>query len=352
MRGLIQRGHSVRLGVLRTSEYIESGRFPAPVERLDIPRIAAPAGWRRLYRWGRALHRDGFRVAQIFFNDSALMGPWPLRLAGLRVISCRRDMGYWYTPGVLAGLRMSAPAVDILLANSHAASEAACRHEWIPGRRARVIYNGLVECAEGAAYSVPPAPAMGRIGIVANIRPVKRIDDLISAFALVAAEFPGCELVVVGGGDSSGLAAHAQKLEVAGCVRFTGQVENPIPWIESFDVGVLCSESEGLSNTVLEYMRAAVPVVATNTGGNPELIQEGMTGFLVPVGDVGALAQRMAVMLGDRDRAAAWGKRGCDRARTFSVDAMISRHIDLYRALGAGETSSHSGAQCSGKLSK
>jgi L-malate glycosyltransferase len=73
---------------------------------------------------------------------------------------------------------------------------------------------------------------------------------------------------------------------------------------------VLCSESEGLSNSVIEYMQAGRPVVCTNVGGNPELVVEGVSGYLVEVGDHAALADRMMVLLSDETVARAMGEKG------------------------------------------
>ena len=80
------------------------------------------------------------------------------------------------------------------------------------------------------------------------------------------------------------LRALAGKLGVGGRVIFTGGVERPSRYIRRFDVAVLCSESEGFSNAIIEYMADARPVVCTDTGGNPELVRDGVNGYLVPVG--------------------------------------------------------------------
>lgn len=336
-RELQARGHAVRFGVLRDTPFTASGRFPVHAEVLGIRRISDPRSWVRLYRWGRSLARDGYRLVHLFFNDAALLGPWPLKLAGLRVVVSRRDMGFWCTPATVAGLRLASPAVSAMIANSRAAGEAARGREWLARSKLRIVHNGVEAAPERGAdtgLGVPPAPTGGRVGIVANVRPVKRIGDLVEAFARIAGEHADTDLVIVGGGDTADILAGAQRLGIENRIRLTGQLEEPREWIRTFTVGVLCSESEGLSNAVLEYMQAGLPVVATDTGGNPELVSDGRTGLLVPVGDPAALAAALGKLLGDPALARRMGDAGARKlAEEFGVDRMLNAHLALYREL-------------------
>ena len=220
-----------------------------------------------------------------------------------------------------------------MVANCQAAGLAACKREGLPKDKLHVVYNGI-EMGSPEYPERLESRHRGRIGIVANLRPIKRIADALSAFALIADKHPDAELVVIGGGDPTPLRILAVQLGIEARVQFTGQLSNPSAWIETFSIGVLCSESEGLSNAILEYMRAGVPVVATNVGGNSELVVDGETGALVPVGDTHALAAAFEKLLGDADLAKRWGEAGRDRARRqFSVEAMVESHLSLYRAL-------------------
>jgi L-malate glycosyltransferase len=333
-RSLGTRGHETELGVLRPSAYTDSGAFPSPVTTLGVARVASPSAWWKLLRWGRRLRRNGFRLVQIYFNDAAVLGPIPLRLAGLKVVVCRRDMGFWYTPLKLALLRAAAPAVNALVANSRAAGAAACKAEGIAPSKLEVIYNGLESCVPAAVgITVPPSPGR-RIGIVANVRPIKRIDDLIRAFRDVLRAAPDTDLAIVGGGDDTPLRSLAASLGVADRVHFAGSSEAPQAWIATFDVGVICSESEGLANVVLEYMQQGKPVVASRTGGNPELVEDGVNGFLYPVGNVGALAEALCRLLREPESARRMGRAGAALARDrFSLERMVERQLALFERL-------------------
>jgi glycosyltransferase involved in cell wall biosynthesis len=99
-------------------------------------------------------------------------------------------------------------------------------------------------------------------------------------------------------------------------------------------VSVLPSLTEGLSNTLLESLATSVPVVATNVGGNPEIVEHGSTGFLVPPRDAAALAGAVGALLSDPARAARMGEAGRRRVEEhFSLEAMVRKTERLYESL-------------------
>jgi glycosyltransferase involved in cell wall biosynthesis len=107
-------------------------------------------------------------------------------------------------------------------------------------------------------------------------------------------------------------------------------------YVEKFSVAVLCSESEGFSNAIVEYMQAARPVVCTDTGGNPEIVQDGRNGFLVPVGDSGALAERLVQVLSDSMLAKRLGEAGRETVRSFTHERMLAEQMSCYDKVLAG----------------
>jgi len=117
-------------------------------------------------------------------------------------------------------------------------------------------------------------------------------------------------------------------------VRFIGRVDDPSTAISAADACLLLSETEGLSNSIIEYMSLGRPVVCTNVGGNPELVHDGKTGFLVEVGDPLATAARLELLLKQPDLGAEIGAR----AREFilsrcSLEHVVAAHSALYHAL-------------------
>jgi glycosyltransferase involved in cell wall biosynthesis len=175
--------------------------------------------------------------------------------------------------------------------------------------------------------------------IVSNLRPLKRAEDVVAALPAIRARFPTAELVLVGS-DYEGhsgpshvmeLRHLAARLGVESALRIVGEVADPHPYIAAADVCLLCSETEGLSNSILEYMLAGRPTVATRVGGNPEVISDGITGTLIEVGRPAEIAAAAIAYLENPARAREVGAAA--RAWTiahFSVKSMLDAHTALY----------------------
>jgi len=331
--------------LLRSSDYIERNPLCCPVKILGITRLASVRSIFKLLRFALSLRWEGYRLVHCFFNDVSLIAPLLLRLFGIRVVVSRRDMGFWYTPGKLAVLRLVSAFVDRYVANCQAVGRVVQQREWAPSRKISVIYNGILPLTanRGGAthtFDLPGQPDQGPIvGIVANLKPIKRIDVLIQAFAVVCECYPSAQLIVVGkdGPSQQGrnmceeLEGLASLLGIRNKVIFTGGVDDPAPYINRFTVAVLCSESEGFSNALVEYMQVGRPVICTDTGGNPELIQNGINGFLVPVGDVDTLADRLVKLLSDSALALRLGEAARETVRsTYSHKRMIIEQMACY----------------------
>jgi len=346
-QGLDRERFDPAILLLRSSPFLETVAGDAPVRVLDVQRLRSPRSlWRVLKAviWAR---RNKYDVAHIFFNDSSLVFPPLLRLAGIRVIVSRRDLGFWYTPGQLRILRWNRRYVDWIVANCKAVRDVVCQAEHYDPSHVQVIYNGLVRHPPGldraaTRHSLGIEAQAQVLAVVANLRPLKRIDDAIRALSLVRQRHPATMLVIVGedrpygGGPSlrAGLESLADSLAVRDAVRFVGPLADPMPAIVSADVCLLVSETEGLSNSIIEYMVAARPVVCTKVGGNAELVTDGQTGYLVAVGDVNQLAASIIGLLQNADRAHAFGAEGRRRAlELFAPAAMVARHMKLYAGM-------------------
>ncbi|MEL6447896.1 MAG: glycosyltransferase [Pseudomonadota bacterium] len=330
---LPQVGVGVRMAVFRHSDYTADGsQFPAPVESLGVGRVLSPLSWWRVFRWARRARAEGVAVAHIFFNDAALFAPLALALAGLPSIVARRDMGFWYTRGRLFLLRRMQRFSSAMAANSHAVAEFCGNAEgYLPEKRV-VIPNAIAERQTVVRGS---GCATFTIGIVANIRPIKRIQDAVHAIADLRASGRDVVLRVVGGGDSRPLRELSDQLGVTDRVEFVGASDQVAAEISCFDAAVLCSESEGLSNAIMEYMQAGLPVVATDTGGNAELVTDGETGFLYPVGDVQQLVDRLQRLVDDHALGAQFGAAGERKVREqYSVVHIARAHAEMYRRFG------------------
>ena len=154
----------------------------------------------------------------------------------------------------------------------------------------------------------------------------------------MAARFPEARFLVVGDSISQAyrdeLQAYAASRGLAERLLFTGFRSDIPELLSEVSVSVLPSLSEGLSNVVLEAMAAGVPVVATSVGGTPEMVEDGVTGLLVPARDAKALAEAIGSLLADRVRAHAIGQAGQRRvAARFSLEAAVRDTEALYERL-------------------
>lgn len=219
--------------------------------------------------------------------------------------------------------------------------------------RCNQIYNGVdpgrFQGAAGGARersALPETLLQGCldpvvIGTVGRLDPIKDQRTLLHAFATLDGQLGDdrLRLVLVGDGpERAALEAAAAAAGIAGRVWFAG-ARNDVPaLLRAFDVFALPSINEGISNTVLEAMASALPVVASRVGGNPELIEDGVSGRLIPAGDARALAAtlgeycRSARLRDDHGRAA---RRRVEER--FSIAAMVERYLAVYEASLAGE---------------
>ena len=163
-----------------------------------------------------------------------------------------------------------------------------------------------------------------------NFRPVKRVVDVIRVFARVRSQQP-CVLVMVGDGpDRPAAEEEARRLEVAAHVRFLGKIDTVAPLFAAADVYVFPSESESFGLSALEALASGVPVVAARVGGVPEVVRDGVTGALLPLGDIEGMAQAAVRFLApDRWRAASAAAAEDARAR-FATSDVVARYERLY----------------------
>lgn len=173
------------------------------------------------------------------------------------------------------------------------------------------------------------------LGTVGRLDPVKNQAALLQAFARLAARVTDLNLVIVGDGPlRTPLEAQAGALRVADRVTFTGARSDTPGLMRDFDLFVLPSINEGISNTILEAMATGLPVVAGRAGGNPELVVDGVTGRLYDPADPDALEQALLPYLTDPALRRAHGSAGRERVvQNFSLDAMVNRYAALYDEL-------------------
>lgn len=328
MQTIQREGVAVRTGRMASGEL-----FRAPWKLL-----AAEGG---LAAWTRSLKPH---VVHAFLPLVSLMGAAAGKLCRVPlVVTGRRALGTHQEryPALRFADRLSHRLSDRVTVNSRAVWQDTLLRDHLPSRKIVLIHNGVEtepfdradkgSSAVRRALQIPPGH---RVAItVANLIPYKGHADLLEAAAAVVARVP--QTVFLFAGEDRGLQAsleqRAASLGILGHVRFLGLRTDIPALLAASDVAVLASHEEGFSNSLLEAMAAGLPVVATCVGGNPEAVVEGETGWLVPPGDPGALADRLADLLENPARARAWGRSARARVeRCFSVEKAARLHEDLY----------------------
>ena len=205
-----------------------------------------------------------------------------------------------------------------------------------------VIYNGVdferfaAPAPRGRKKELLGIPSGNLVlGVIGRLVHQKALDIFLPAFARVARLHGEVSCIILGEGPLRGeLEELAGRLGCAGRVFFVGPRRDIEEWLADIDVVVSSSRYEGLSLALAEAMAAGKPVIATDVGGNAELVVDGETGFIVPPGDVEALSSAVIKLIGAPGLIASMGERGRLRVReNFSEDVMVTRVQALYDRL-------------------
>jgi len=239
---------------------------------------------------------------------------------------------------------------DAVFAVSNEARDYYCRETGFPRDRMRVVPNGIdvrrIDDADrsGAREELGIGADDFVIGTVARLDATKDTITLARAFARLYLSQarsspkpqtllkPGLRLLIVGDGDQrTAIERFVAERELNGAVIFTG-VRHDVPrLLGAVNLFALTSLSEGMPITVLEAMAARLPVVATRVGALPELVEEGITGFLVEPKDDRTLAERFGRLSSNRDLTRRFGQAGRRKVeREYSLDSMLRRYAELY----------------------
>jgi L-malate glycosyltransferase len=357
MKGLDRSRFALAVGCQRRSGELlaEALALGAPIREYPIRSFKHPATPGQVFRLARDIRRLDIQIVHSFNLYANVFAVPAARLARAPVvIASIRDIGVYQTAIQKAVHRFICGFADRIVVNADAIRRWLLA-QGVDGRKICVIPNGL-DMTRFNAIRRPPSiradlglPDEARLVVlVARLDPLKGVDDFIEAAARVARLVPSAAFLVVGDDGVSRrrgepvadspyrqrLAGRLDGLGLADRVVFTGCRQDVPALLAETAVSVLPTLSEGLSNTLLESMAAGVPVVATDVGGNPEVVQHGVTGYLVPPRDPPALADAIVKLLADRDLAERFGRTGRRRVQdTFSLERMVTRTEALYRDL-------------------
>lgn len=308
-----------------------------PVVRLRVTSLKRISTLKQAVRFARFLRRERIDLLQVYFPDSTYFAIPVARLVGVRhIIRTSRNLGYWMTPRDRWFGRLYNLLTSVTVANCDACRASVIANEQTRPDSIVVIPNAIQwDRFEGIANLTwpksPDEPIF--IGAVANLRPIKRLDLLIRAAGYLVTRYPNLRFRIAGDGPlRSDLERLAYTLGVEQHVEFIGPCGDIPGFLNSLHLSVLCSDSEGLSNALMEYMAAGRAIVATAVGGNTELIEHEKHGLLIPPDNTTQLAKTIERLVHDAKLAVCLGASARNRVRTEYGEP---RHAHHYESLYA-----------------
>ena len=305
-------------------------------------RLGTLRGLTSLIRFVRDRRID---IIQSYFIKENVLNVLAGRITRRPSVIAQRDLGH-EQDSVVDSLMTAVTNrfAHLFWANSMMVKEWLIHSKKIPPRKIHLIYNGVdikrfspcgYEEKRLARRKIGLPEETFTIGIVANLKPVKGIEYFLEAVSLVCMEQPNVHFLIVGDGPiRTQLEVITDELKIREKVTFAGSVSDVLPYLSTMDIGVLSSLSEGFSNAILEYLAMGIPVIATDVGGNKEVVLDGKTGFLVPVRDSVAIAKSILQFVRDRNLICQMGLSARKIIEeNFSLERMISDYEKVYITL-------------------
>jgi L-malate glycosyltransferase len=342
---LSARGIEQELFCLYKSREHESVEVNCKVNILEVQKLVSLRCVREFSRSRRYLRKNGFSIVQTYFFDSTMFGVLAGRLAsrGIKVVSCRRDMGFWYTPQLVVFLRIINRLTDRIVANSTAVRNNVIATERADPGQVDIIPNGISldefcysrDSRRNSRSALDVKDTDIFVGIIGNMsREVKRIDLFVKAATYALEKKANLKFVILGDGRlKQKLKEMVRTLGVDCNVMFLGRQVSKHRVLSAIDIGVVTSDSEGLSNAIMEYMAAGLPVVATRVGGNQDLVRENETGFLVAPNSYEQIGEAIILLAGDAKLRSRLGENGRKQIADYGWEIVADKTIKYYRRL-------------------
>ena len=331
------------------------GPYESELRQHDIPVTILGKRWKFdpvcLYRLRSLIRTWKPDVVHTWLFAANAYGRLVAGRGGPPVIVSERCVDSWKSAWQLKLDRWLIPHTAFMVGNSHSVAQFY-RQQQFPADRLRVVPNGIQlppaatefspaerDRRRAALCGLPPGAKV--LGFIGRLARQKRVIDLIWMLVLLENLRDDIYLLLVGDGpERDWLERFARDLNVEDRVKFVGHRSDATELLPLMDVFCLASDFEGMSNSVMEAMAVGLPVLASDIPPNRELVVEGQTGYLVPVGDRASFARTALSLIERPDRAAQLGAAGRNRMQTeFSVAQMIDGYAKLYQeVLQSGAT--------------
>jgi glycosyltransferase involved in cell wall biosynthesis len=306
---------------------LSSHRRPSPADVVSLVRLV------RLARAADLIHAHSAKAG--------FLARLAATLAGRRNVCLftPHAWSFWAAGGSAAFLyrtleRLAAGWCHVIVALSRSEKEAGLASGVGRPNQYRVVLNGV----DLERFARPREPVPGRVVGLGRLAPQKRPDLAVRAMSEVRVEHPRAMLHLAGDGPARReIEQLVSELSLGGVVRLLGRHADVPELLSEATCLVLTSDYESCPYTVLEAMAAGVPVVATSVGGVPELVEDGVSGLLVPPGRPEPIAAAISTLLADPELALRLGSAGQARARErFSLQRMVDETLALYDEVAAG----------------
>lgn len=322
---------SVHVGCFRDGfQSEELRRSGVSVVRLPVTSFASSSAIRGAVVLNRYLRRERIQVVHTFDYPLTVFAVPVARGSRVPVVlSSVRGNRALNPASYNRVLRWTDKLVDGIVVNCEALRRSVAEDEGVPAGRIHVCRNGID--ISKFAFQRDPQPDV-TIGVVCVLRPEKGLDTLIEAFAAVYRTHPVIRLVIVGSGpELPRLQDLAGTRGVSAACHFEPATSNVASWLARMDIFVLPSLNEALSNALMEAMACGCAVIASNVGGNPELVEDGTTGLLFEVRDAASLAVQLRRLLDDSALRTRLSRSGSQRMqRDFSIESAAARMGAIY----------------------
>jgi len=331
------------------SEWMEENDFSFPCIVLNYNgfiKLSFPGVVRRL---ASIIKEKKIDIIQTFFVDSIFVAMLGKIFSRRRIValSSRRDMGLgrtnepWYHGFLSLLLIFANHYFTGILTNSEQIKIHVAERERADLEKIKVIRNGI-EVPENSSAKPGLFKKMNgvvRIGLVASLTPVKRHDVLINAIYELKkiGLHHKCRVILLGEGpEFDRLERLVLKFNLQEIISFEGAVKDVTSYLYNLDIGVLCSDREGLSNAIMEYMACGLPVIASSVGGNIELVDE-TNGICFPPGDQFALAASLKRLIEDEPLRKSLGESSLRKIiKSYSWGKTMVELENYYKAIVGG----------------
>ena len=286
----------------------------------------------------------GDRVVHVFANSGwawylfATPAIWVAKLRGARVVvNYRGGNAARFFAGASPLALHTLKAADVVVTPSSFLQRVFAEY----GMAAEVIPN-IVDLTRFRSDVLRPGGDAPHLIVTRNLEPIYDIPCAIRAFAMICACFPNARLSIAGvGPEREALARLGNQLGLSDRIRFTGRIPNEeIPALyRSADCMLNPSSVDNMPISILEALASGIPVVTTNAGGIPDMVEDGATALMVDVGDAKAMADKTISVLRDRRLAEDLRRRGLGRVSSFAWPQIRQQWLKIYHGAGAGRHS-------------